>query len=127
MTAVENKILSFTNLVKKTDYDTNVGEIEKRPTDHTHDKYITTPEFNMLTAEKFAERLKKANLVTKTHFDNKLLSLNTKIVLNKTRDLSIEKELEKSNTFNISYFRGKIIFKKMAFKTGLSFNQWVNI
>ena len=30
MTAVENKIPSISNLVKKTDYDTKVGEIEKK-------------------------------------------------------------------------------------------------
>ena len=27
--------------------------IEKKITDHYHDKYITTPEFNKLTAERF--------------------------------------------------------------------------
>ena len=35
---------------KKTDYDTKIREIEKKVTDHDHDKYITTPEFNKLTA-----------------------------------------------------------------------------
>ena len=30
-----------------------------------HDKYITTPEFNKLTAESFAARLKQADLVKK--------------------------------------------------------------
>ena len=41
------------NLVKKktTDYDTKISEIEMKVTDHDHDKYITTPEFNKLTAE----------------------------------------------------------------------------
>ena len=53
LTAVENKIPSVTNLVKKTDYDTKVSEIEKKLTDHTHDKYITTPEFNKLAADVF--------------------------------------------------------------------------
>ena len=38
------------------------------------DKYITTPEFNKLTAANFTARLKQANLVTKTNFDNKLTS-----------------------------------------------------
>ena len=37
-------------------YDTKVNEIEKKITDHNHDKYITTPEFNKLTAEKFAAK-----------------------------------------------------------------------
>ena len=36
---------------KKTDYITNINEIEKSFIDHNHDKYITTPEFNKLTAE----------------------------------------------------------------------------
>ena len=57
LTAVENKIPSGSNLVKKTDYDTNVKEIGKKITGHNHDKYITTPEFNKLTAENFPTRL----------------------------------------------------------------------
>ena len=76
LTAVENKILSVSNLVKKTDYDTKVNEIEKKITDHTHDKYITTPEFNKLTAENFPARLPQADLVIKPDFDNKLTDLN---------------------------------------------------
>ena len=59
--------------LKKTDYDTKVNEIEKKITDHSHDEYITTPEFNKLTAENFAPRLAQANLVTKTYFDDKTL------------------------------------------------------
>ena len=47
-------------------------------TNHKHKKYITTPEFNKLTAENFAARLAQANIVTKTDFDNKLSSLNKK-------------------------------------------------
>ena len=69
MTAVKNKIPSISNLVKKTDYNTKVTKIEKKLTNHTHGKYITAPEFNKLTAETFAARLTKANLVTKTDFD----------------------------------------------------------
>ena len=46
LTAVENKIPNINNLVKKTDYDTKVTEIEKKFTDHKHDEYIATPEFN---------------------------------------------------------------------------------
>ena len=50
LNAVENKIPSVSNLVKKTDYNTKINEIEKKITDHNHDKYITTPEFNKLTS-----------------------------------------------------------------------------
>ena len=45
-----------------------INEIEKKITEHSHDKYITTPEVNKLTAENFAARLAQANLVTKNRF-----------------------------------------------------------
>ena len=64
---------------KKTDYNTKINETEKKITDDNHDKYITTPEFNKLTSENFAARLKQANLVTKTEFYNKLTSFNKRI------------------------------------------------
>ena len=69
---------------KKINYDTKVNEIENKITDHTHDKYITTPEFNKLTSD----------LVTKTDFDNKLTDLDIKIVSNKTKDLVFENEFK---------------------------------
>ena len=46
LTVVENKIPDVNNLVKKVDYDTKTSDIKKKITDHDHDKYITTPEFN---------------------------------------------------------------------------------
>ena len=48
LTAIKNKIPSVSNLVKKTDYDTKISELESN---HKYDKDITTPEFNKLTAE----------------------------------------------------------------------------
>ena len=63
MTAVENKIPSISNLVKKTDYDTKVTEIEKKLTDHNHDKYITTAKFNKLATHAFNAIIVQANLV----------------------------------------------------------------
>ena len=69
LTPVENKILNVSNLLKKTDYNTKINEIEKKITDHDHsNKYITTPEFNELTSENYAARLKKANLASKSDF-----------------------------------------------------------
>ena len=32
---------------------TNINKIEKKSTNHDHDKYITTPEFNKLTQKTF--------------------------------------------------------------------------
>ena len=49
LTAVENKIPDVSNLVKKTDYNSKITDTEKRVTDHHHDNYITTSEFNKLT------------------------------------------------------------------------------
>ena len=45
LTAVEKKIHNVSNLVKKTDYNTKISELENKvTTDHDHDKYITTQE-----------------------------------------------------------------------------------
>ena len=71
LTAVENKIPSISNLVKKTDYNRKNTEIEKKLTDHNHNKYITTPEFNTLPADVFNARLPQAKLITKAGFDAK--------------------------------------------------------
>ena len=57
-----------------------ISERENKIPDHA--KYITTPEFNTLTAENFTARLKQADLVKKTDFDNKLTSFNRKISSN---------------------------------------------
>ena len=40
------KIPDVSSLVKKTNYNAKITEIEKKLTDHNHHKYITTPEFN---------------------------------------------------------------------------------
>ena len=76
LTAVEDKIPNVSSLVKETDYNTKIIEIKKNLTFHSHEKYITTPEFNKLTAEIFATRFKQANLVTKTYFDDNLKGFN---------------------------------------------------
>ena len=53
-------------------------KLKKKLTDHTHDKYITNPEFNKLTAENFAERSKQANLLTK-----QILITNCQVLMQK--------------------------------------------
>ena len=99
-------------MVKKTDYNTKLTEIETKLTDHNHDKYITTPEFNKLTAENFAARLNQADLVTKTDFDDKLKSHNHKINSNKTKHLLLENEFQTLKSFDSCYFIGKSQFKE---------------
>ena len=70
-TTVENKKANVSNLVKKIDYNTKISETENKiPTDHDHDKYITTEEFNKLTAESFTAILKEANVASKKYIAN---------------------------------------------------------
>ena len=57
-------------------------------------------------------RLAQANLITKTDFDAKLLSLSRKITQNKIKHLLIENELKKLKTFGSSYFIGKSHFEE---------------
>ena len=66
-----------------------------RKSDHNHDKYITTPEFNTLAADVFNSRLAQENLITKTDFATKVSSLNRKFIANKLKHLLVESELEK--------------------------------
>ena len=92
LTVVENKIPDISSLVKKADYNTKISEIENKFNDNSHDKYITTPEFNTLEARVFNARLAQANLVTKTDFDTRLRSLSKRITSNKTKHLLVENE-----------------------------------
>ena len=85
---------------------------QKVLTDHDHEKYITTQEFDNLTARVFTARLSQANLVTMTDFDDKLKSLNQKVHSNKTKHLLVENELKKLETFDSIYFRGKSYFEE---------------
>ena len=67
MVVGSNPVAVINTLVKKADYDTKIGEIEKK-LDHYHDhsnQYITTQEFNRLRTKKFAAKFKQANLATK--------------------------------------------------------------
>ena len=54
---------NVSNLVKKTHYNTNISDLD-------HDKYVTTPEFNNMTAENFAAILAQANLASKNDIGN---------------------------------------------------------
>ena len=57
-------------LVKKVDCNTKINKIEKKIVDPDHDRYITNQEFNKLTAEHFAARLKQTNLASKNDIDD---------------------------------------------------------
>ena len=75
-----------------------------------HDKYITTPEFNKLTAENVTPKLKQANLVIKTDFEKILASYNRKITSNKAKYLEVQKKLNSLITNDYKFFLGRIYF-----------------
>ena len=67
-TAVENKMPNVNNLVKS-DWNTKFNKIEhKFTTDHNHDKYITTQEFNKLISENFTVRLAQGDFAKKGRY-----------------------------------------------------------
>ena len=92
----------------KTVVNTKIGEVENEIPDHA--KYITTQEFNKLTAENFAAKLTQVNLVSKTDFDNKLISFNRKITSNKTKYLEVLRKLTSLTTKDYNFFLGRIYF-----------------
>ena len=80
------KCLVLLGQSKKADYVTKGIAIGKKITEHNHDKFITTPEFNKLTSENFASRLKQTSLasksdivdfVNKTDFNDKLKNVTS--------------------------------------------------
>ena len=72
LTAVENNIPDVSSLVKKTDYNAKISEIENKVNYHSHDKYITIPEFNTMAADVFKARLAaQTDLIRKPDFDLK--------------------------------------------------------
>ena len=102
MPTVENKIPGISSLVKKTDYNTKITDIEDKLNNHNHDKYVATSEFNTLAANVFNARLAQANIITKTDFYAKLSRLNRKITANKTKHFL--------NDNDLSYYRDKQYF-----------------
>ena len=87
---------NVSGLVTKTNYNTKISEIEKKITDHNHDEYVTTPEFNRLVTGNFKARLAQANLITKTDLDFELKKIYDRVTSNKTKHLLVENELKKT-------------------------------
>ena len=109
---VENKIPDVSSLVKKTDYNTKISDIEKKIIDHNHDKYITTPEFNTMAADVFNARLAaQTDLINKPEFDFKLKGTSDRVTKNKAKHLLVENELKKLQNFDTTYFSGKSHFE----------------
>ena len=61
--------------------------------------------------------------MTKTNFDNTVLNLNSKIAANRTKNDSIDNELKKLKTLDLSYFIGRSHFEEDGTKNYLVFQQ----
>ena len=86
----ENKIPDTSSLVTTAVSNTKISEVENNIYDHA--KYITTQEFTKLSAENSTTRLKQADLLSKTDFDNKLTNFNNRITSNKTNILKFKRK-----------------------------------
>ena len=88
---------------------------------------LVLQEFNKFTAENLAARLKEANLLNKTDFDNKLTSLNKRITLNKIKHFEYQKKLNSVVTKDYNFFLDRNYLQViMDLKTHLFINQHLN-
>ena len=73
----------FCNLVKKTDYNSKITEIENKLNDHNHDKYIDTSEFNKLAVDVFNARIAQKQILMLNYrvLTKKLLKIKQNIYL----------------------------------------------
>ena len=92
-------------------------QIKKKLTDHDHDKYITTLEFNNLAARVFTARLAQAHLITKTDFDDKLKVSIKKLTQTKQNTYLLKMNLTNYKRFVQFILEVKVILKKMIHKT----------
>ena len=113
LNAAKNKIPDVSSLVKRTYYNAKISEIENKVNDHNHEKYITTPKFNIMAADVFKTRLAaETYLIRKPNFDSKLKGISDRVNKNKTKYLLVKNELKKLQKFDAAYFRGKSRFKE---------------
>ena len=92
-------------MVKKTDYNTKISEIENKVNDHSHYKYITTPKFNTLAVDVFKARLAaQTDLIIKPDFDSKLKEISDRVTKNKTKHLLVELAKLFSFSANVQIF-----------------------
>ena len=103
---------------------TKISEVENKIADNSI--YITTQKLNKLTVQNLSARLKQADLVKKTDFDNKLTSFNRRIASNKPKYLEVQNKLNSLITkdfFKIFSYVEFILQVMMDLKTCLIINQ----
>ena len=102
------KIPDTCGIVTPTVLNTKISEVENKIPDYA--KYIANQELNKSTAENFAARLTQANSVSKTDFDNKLISFNRKFTSNKRKYLEVLIKLNNLTTKYYNFLLGRMYF-----------------
>ena len=91
-------------MVKKTDFNTKVTEIEgKIPS-------ITGLATNSELSTVESKIPDVSSLVEKTNLNAELKKISDRVTSNKSRRLQIENEIKKLQKFDVAYFRGKNYF-----------------
>ena len=93
LTNLSNTVPDINTLIKKSDYDTKIAEIES--------KYVSNTGFD--------SKLAQANVITRRNFDVKVIEL--------------ENNIKKLQTFDSGYFRGKSYFEEGGTQNYLVFPQ----
>ena len=121
-------IPDISSLVKATDFNTIVTEIEGRipsinitglatnsELNAVENKipdvssFVKKTEFNTKVTEIEGKIPDVSSLVKTTDFDPKLKQISDRVTKNKSKHLLVENELKKLKTFDLSYFKGEII------------------
>ena len=106
---IDNETPNTSSFANATVLNTKISEVQNKISNSS--KYVATQEFNKLMAENFETRLKQADLVNKTDFDNKLTSLNKRITSIKRKYLEILMKLNPLVTKDYDFFLCRIYFK----------------
>ena len=116
LTTVENKIPNINGLVKKTDIIQKSVKLKERLLIIITANILLSPEFNTLDADVFNVKLTRENLLTKTDFDTKVSSVDSKIAANNSKNESIENKLKKGMILPFLLQELYISMQKMVFR-----------
>ena len=129
MTTIENKLPDTSGLVKKTDYNTNITDLENTIPNISHLATKTAltsvenkiPDITNLATKTALTNLSNtvldiSTLIKKSDYDTKIAEIENKFVTNTGFDsklaqanviIELEKNIKKLQTSDLSYLRGK--------------------
>ena len=143
MTTIENKLPDTSGLVKKTDYNTKITDLENKIPNISHlatKTALTSVESKIPDITNLATKTALTNLsntvpdistlIKKSDYDTKIAEIENKFVTNTGFDsklaqanviIELEKNIKKLQTSDLSYFRGKNYFDEEGTQNYLVF------